>query len=356
MYLLLSHLFYFHFALGRGKCADRRGLLQNMSFSSCLCVRIQFPVLDPRLFSPVRRQLVWQSRARGGSAGSTGGVWSRAGGRRPPWPGGVRWAWGCLRVTGGSERSCESRRGGLPWLPSNQGCSQACSQPLLFHGAQARTENELLFYRPQRGLWQASLRLPLLFDPPCRADPDAPALATVAGDVLPAHGCPKGFRAPIVGHSWAMAPPPGPVLRVGACIPHAQSLRLAVASRSRRWPLAGCLQRLSLAGLFSFPPQLLWERLLERTSTSRRHNSWSPRRCQLLAPHFRGPRGDIRAAGGCSPGTMAQPIPHSSGAKRLFDIMWCLGFAVGPQGPYIAAFVHLGKGAGAESRKTNKNF
>lgn len=90
MYLLLSHLFYFHFALGRGKCADRRGLLQNMSFSSCLCVRIQFPVLDPRLFSPVRRQLVWQSRARGGSAGSTGGVWSRAGGRRPPWPGGVR--------------------------------------------------------------------------------------------------------------------------------------------------------------------------------------------------------------------------------------------------------------------------
>lgn len=204
MYLLLFHLFYLHFSLGRGELIDRKGLLQNMSFSSCLRVQIQFPVLDPRLFSPVRRQLVWQSGARGGSAGSAGGVWSRAGGRRLPWLGGVRCAWGCLRVTGGSERSCESRRGGLPWLPSNQGCSQACSQPLLFHEAQAGTENELLFYRPQRGLWQASLRLPLLFDPPHWADPDTLALTPSGRWHSPnprvAQGGPSPHRGAQLGH------------------------------------------------------------------------------------------------------------------------------------------------------------
>lgn len=73
-----------------GKCIGRVGLPQNMSFSSRLSMRIQFPVLDPRLFSPVRRQLVWQSRARGGSAGSAGGAGCGAGGGGgPPRPGGA---------------------------------------------------------------------------------------------------------------------------------------------------------------------------------------------------------------------------------------------------------------------------
>lgn len=115
---------FFHFLSGR--VHQQRGLPQNMSFPSCLCVQLQFPVLDPGLFSPVRRQLAWQQALRGHGGGAGGG----GGPRRPP---GASSAPSCLRVASGSERSCESRQGRLCWPASSQGCSQACSQTLLGH-------------------------------------------------------------------------------------------------------------------------------------------------------------------------------------------------------------------------------
>lgn len=128
LFLLFFYLFFFSpflsFLVRESTSAE--GLPQNMSFPSCLCVQLQFPVLDPGLFSPVRRQLAWQQALRGHGGGAGGG----GGPRRPP---GASSAPSCLRVASGSERSCESRQGRLCWPASSQGCSQACSQTLLGH-------------------------------------------------------------------------------------------------------------------------------------------------------------------------------------------------------------------------------
>lgn len=76
-----------------------------------------------------------------------GGVRGRGG---LPWPGGsgAALARGRVRVSGGSERSCESRRDGLPWPPSSPRCSQAVLS--LVHRIQSGTERESLLYWPQK--------------------------------------------------------------------------------------------------------------------------------------------------------------------------------------------------------------
>lgn len=182
-----------------------------MSFSSRLCVRIQFPVLDPRLFSPVGRQLVWQSWARSGSAGSAG-VRGRGG---LPWPGRRSSAWGRVRVTGGSERSCESWRDGLPWLSSSPRCTQAVLSLASATGSSQEQNANPFFIGLKRLLWWAGPRLPSLFDPPLLRQLFA---SSRWHSLIPQ--VPWGGLSPDKGHSQVRAPPLGPAQ--GWALPPAQ--------------------------------------------------------------------------------------------------------------------------------------
>lgn len=145
----------------------------------------------------------WLRGQHWGLAGGEGGT-PRAGSRSC--------AWGCPLVTGVSARSCESWWGGLPWLSSKQGRSQACSQLCLFHRAQLGTENEWLFHHPHIGPLTGRRTPALAVWSPTIRPPRVPLPLPWTGGkwCSPAHGFLRGSK-PQHGAE------PGPSTSAGPC-------------------------------------------------------------------------------------------------------------------------------------------
>lgn len=343
MYLLLFHFFYFHFSLLGGEVHWQGGVATKHEF-----------LISPEYADPVScpwSQIIFSRQETAGLAEpSAGRLRRQRRGRGVRGRGGRRAATARrrelhLRLPVGDRQQQEVLWKLAGWPPL------AALQPGPFTGLfsasplpQGPTGN-----RKWIAFLSASKRS---FDGQayachcCLIPPAGPTLVPLPSPRPGGRWCssgpwvPRGGPSPSIGHSRATAPPPGSVLGSEACILHAH-------------PLAGCLQCVSLA-MFPPPPAAL-RAALERVCPSRRHSSWFPQAVPAACAPFRRPQSGC-PQGGHPPGTVAQARPHSSGAKRLFDIVWCLGFVVGLQRPYIPAFVHLGKGAGINSRKINKDF